>query len=63
MTLDKGVASLLRHPVHEHGGVVLLRPAQLGRGTVLEFVRSHLQSLLKIDLVNRVIVVTPTRVR
>ena len=25
LTLDKGIASLLQYPVHEHGGVVLFR--------------------------------------
>src|SRR5437016_13358564 len=32
LTLEKGIASLLQHPVHEHAGVVLLRPDTAGRG-------------------------------
>ncbi|MGB2603953.1 MAG: DUF5615 family PIN-like protein [Candidatus Sulfotelmatobacter sp.] len=41
MTLDKGIASVLRHPVHEHGGVVLFRPDESGR------VRSAYRSILR----------------
>jgi predicted nuclease of predicted toxin-antitoxin system len=39
MTLDKGIASLLQYPVHEHAGVVLFRPDMSGRRSVLSFVR------------------------
>ena len=63
MTLDKGVASLPNHSDRQHSGVVLFRPVQSGRGAVLEFVRSSLRSLLKIDLENRTVVVTPSRIR
>src|SRR5207248_10163307 len=31
LTLDKGIASLLQHPVHEHAGVVLFGPDTAGR--------------------------------
>src|SRR5207244_5150036 len=34
LTLDKGIASLLQHPVHEHAGVVLFRPDTAGRRAV-----------------------------
>jgi len=63
MTLDKGIASLLRHPVHEHGGVVLFRPDESGRRTVLSFVRSRLENLLGMDLEERLTVVSATRIR
>jgi predicted nuclease of predicted toxin-antitoxin system len=42
MTLDKGVASLVRFPLHRHSGVVLIRPDESGRRTVLDFIRSRL---------------------
>jgi len=41
MTLDKGVASLARHSLQEHRGVVLIRPDASGRRKVLAFVRSR----------------------
>lgn len=47
LTLDKGIASLLQYPVHEHGGVVLFRPDGSGRRTILSFVRSRLPKLLE----------------
>jgi predicted nuclease of predicted toxin-antitoxin system len=62
MTLDKGAASILEHPASEHGAVVLFRPAERGRGAVLEFVRTRLQNLLKLDLENRLVVVTTSRI-
>jgi hypothetical protein len=37
MTLDKGIASLLQYPVNEHGGVMLFRPDESGRRSVLSF--------------------------
>jgi predicted nuclease of predicted toxin-antitoxin system len=50
MTLDKGIASLLQYPVNKHGGVVLFRPDESGRRSVLSFIRSRLESLLELDL-------------
>jgi predicted nuclease of predicted toxin-antitoxin system len=38
LTLDKGIANLLRHPTATHHGVVLFRPGSVGRRSVLEFV-------------------------
>ena len=63
MTLDKGIASLLQHPIHEHQGVALFRPNATGRKTVLSFVRSRLPHLLELDLIGRLTVVGPTRIR
>ena len=63
MTLDKGLPSLLRHPGREHAGVVLFRPDSLGRQSVLAFVRHRLETLLAIDLAERLTVVGPTRIR
>ena len=63
MTLDKGIASLLQYPVNEHGGVVLFRPDESGRRSVLFFVRSRLKSLMELELGGRLTVVGPTRIR
>jgi predicted nuclease of predicted toxin-antitoxin system len=63
MTLDKGIASLLQHPVHEHGGIVLFRPDASGRRSVLSFVRSRLENLMEMELARRLTVVGPTRIR
>jgi predicted nuclease of predicted toxin-antitoxin system len=63
MTLDKGVASLLQYPVHEHGGVVLFRPDTSGRGEVLSFVRRRLDILLQMELQSHLTVVGPNRIR
>jgi predicted nuclease of predicted toxin-antitoxin system len=63
LTLDKGIASLLQYPLHEHGGVVLFRPDSSGRRTVLAFVRSRLPSLLEMELARRLTVVGHTRIR
>jgi hypothetical protein len=63
MTLDKGIASLLRYPVHEHCGIVLFRPDASGRRSVLCFVRSRLENLIEMELAGRLIVVGPTRIR
>src|SRR2546421_3131038 len=41
LTLDKRIASLLQHPVHEHAGVVLFRPDTAGRRAGSSFVRSR----------------------
>ena len=38
LTLDNGIANLLRYPPHEHAGLVLFRPDSSGRRAVLEFV-------------------------
>jgi predicted nuclease of predicted toxin-antitoxin system len=63
MTLDKGIASLLQYPVHEHRGIVLFRPDASGRSSVLSFVRSRLEVLMNMELEGRLTVVGPTRIR
>jgi predicted nuclease of predicted toxin-antitoxin system len=63
LTLDKGIASLLQYPAHEHAGVVLFRPNITGRGAVLAFVRSRLSSALEMEIARRLIVVGPIRIR
>ena len=61
MTLDKGIASLHQYP--GQCGVVLFRPDASGRQDVLLFIRSRLENLLQIDILGRLIVVGPTRIR
>jgi predicted nuclease of predicted toxin-antitoxin system len=63
LTLDKGIASLIQHPVNTHAGVVLFRPGASGRSAVLDFIRSHLAELLVLELANRVTVVSEGRIR
>jgi hypothetical protein len=63
LTLDKGIASLIQHPVNTHAGVVLFRPGASGRLAVLDFIRSRLAELLGLELANRVTVVSEGRVR
>jgi hypothetical protein len=57
-TLDKGIASLIQHPVNNHAGVVLFRPGASGRSAVLDSIRSHLAELLFLELANRVTVIS-----
>ena len=63
ITLDKGIANMVRHPPATHRGVVLLRPGSLGRRTVLEFFGDHLQALLDLHLKDRITVVTDRGIR
>jgi predicted nuclease of predicted toxin-antitoxin system len=63
ITLDKGIASLLRYPLQKHAGVILIRPDASGRREVLSFVRSRLDNLLEMGLNGRLTVVGPTRIR
>ncbi len=63
LTLDKGIASLIQHPVNTHAGVVSFRPGASGRSAVLDFIRSHLAELLVLELANRVTVVSEGRIR
>lgn len=63
LTLDKGIANLLRYPNARHCGVVLFRPGFSGRGSVLAFVRAHLTTLLALELVGHTSVVTSTGIR
>ena len=63
LTLDKGVANVLRYPTKDHAGIVLFRPDTFGRSTVADFVRKRLQTLLAMELNGRITVVGPGRVR
>ena len=63
LTLDKGIANLILHPVHTHAGVVLFRPGLSGRSAVLHFIRSRLAELLILELADRVTVVSEARIR
>ena len=63
LTLDKGIANVIQHPVHTHGGVVLFRPGMSGRASVVQFIRSRLADLLLCELANHVTVVSDRRIR
>lgn len=63
LTLDKGLASILRYPPGSHAGVVLLRPASAGRRTALAFALRHLPRVESEDLSGRITVVTETAIR
>jgi hypothetical protein len=60
LALDKGIASLLQHPIHELAGVVLFRPDTAG---VSSFVRARPSALLEMELAGRLTVVGSTRIR
>lgn len=63
LTLDKGIANIVRHPPATHHGVVLFRPGSAGRRAVLDFVSSQLQALLGLPLEKRITVVTERGIR
>jgi len=63
LTLDKGIANLLRHPPPTHYGVALFRPGSLGRRSVLEFIRDRLPALLDLTLEGKITVVTDGGIR
>lgn len=63
LTLDKGVANLLRYPPGSHAGVVLLRPTSAGRRTAFSFALRHLPRLEAEALAGRITVVTETGIR
>jgi predicted nuclease of predicted toxin-antitoxin system len=63
MTLDKGVANLRKYPSGTSAGVVLFRPDRSGRKTVLAFIQERLSDILALDLLKRITVVTPSRIR
>jgi predicted nuclease of predicted toxin-antitoxin system len=41
LTLDKGIANLIQHPVNTHAGVVFFRPRASGRPSAPDFIRSR----------------------
>ncbi|MCC7290491.1 MAG: DUF5615 family PIN-like protein [Phycisphaerales bacterium] len=63
ITMDKGVADVRAYPPDEYPGLVLLRPADTGRGEVLAFARRNLPSLLEFPLQGRLFVVTDRGIR
>jgi hypothetical protein len=63
LTLDKGIANVRVYPPEAHSGVALFRPDVSGRGTVLTFVRRYLPTLLEVDLLGRLLIITPRGVR
>jgi predicted nuclease of predicted toxin-antitoxin system len=65
LTMDKGIANVTAYPPGNYAGIVLLRPHQTGRGTVLQFVRQHLPAVLPLISAGVLIVVSDrgTRVR
>jgi predicted nuclease of predicted toxin-antitoxin system len=63
LTLDKGIANVIQHPIHTHAGVVLFRPGVSGRQAVRHFIRSRLAELLTLELADRVTVVSEGRIR
>ena len=63
LTLDKGIANVLRYPTRKHAGVVLFRPDSSGRKAVLTFIRERLSSVLELNLANQLTVVGPSRIR
>lgn len=63
LTLDKGIADIRVYPAEMHGGVVLFRPDSSGRGAVLGFVRRYLPALLQVNLVGRLLIISPRGVR
>lgn len=63
VTLDKGIANLVRHPPGTHQGVVLFRPGALGRRSVLEFIGDRLPALLDLELRGKITVVTDRGIR
>lgn len=63
ITLDKGIANLVRHPRSTHHGVVLFRPGSLGRRSVLEFVSDRLPALLDLPLEGKITMITDRGIR
>ena len=63
VTLDKGIANLVRHPAGTHHGAVLFRPGALGRRSVLEFIGDRLPALLDLELRGKITVVTDRGIR
>ena len=63
LTLDKGIANIVRYPVCEHAGLVLFRPDSTGRQAVLSFIQARLSTILNRELENRLTVVGASRIR
>jgi predicted nuclease of predicted toxin-antitoxin system len=63
MTLDKGISRMLQDSEFSRSGVVLFRLDVSGRQSVLNFVRSRFDDLLRLELAERLTVVSATRIR
>jgi hypothetical protein len=63
LTMDKGIADVRKYPPDQYAGIVLFRPATLGRGASLAFVRRHLPALLAQELRGRLLVVSESGIR
>ena len=63
LTLDKGIANVVRYPAHGHAGVALFRPDSAGQRAVLSFVRARLSDLLDMPLLGRSTVIGPLLIR
>jgi predicted nuclease of predicted toxin-antitoxin system len=63
LTLDLDFADVLRFPPGSHPGIVLLRPATLGPGSVSRFVADLVRSRALEELEGCLVIVEPGRVR
>lgn len=63
ITMDKGIADVRTYPPNQYPGLVLLRPADTGRGEVLAFARRHLSSWIDLPLQGRLLVITDRGIR
>jgi predicted nuclease of predicted toxin-antitoxin system len=63
LTMDKGIANVVAFPPSSFAGIVLFRPHQSGRGTVLQFVRQHMPRVLPLIAPGSLIVVSDRGVR
>jgi hypothetical protein len=63
LILDKGIGDIRTYPPQQYTGIVLFRPPTAGRGATLSFVRRRLDSLLHLDLVWHLLVVTEGGIR
>jgi hypothetical protein len=63
LTMDKGIANIRDYPPADYHGIVLFRPPSQGRGIVFEFVRDHLDQVLRSPLDGRLIVVSASGIR
>jgi hypothetical protein len=63
LTLDKGIGDIRTYPPQQYAGIVLFRPQTTGRGATLSFVCRHLDTLLRLDLVGHLVVVTERGIR
>lgn len=63
LTLDKGIANVRMYPTDQYTGLILFRPGTSGRQAVVRFVRQHIPTLLKRELVGRLFVVSERGIR